>query len=287
MLGPPYLLLFEILAYIQLALCLAHALRRGTPSLVRIAFAAVLGIFLELVLLREPGTLKYGSFFLMIGDVPLCVGLAWGSVLYALIESSEASNLPRWQRPLLDGLLALNVALALDPIATRLGLWDWGLQPHAQFFGVPYAYLLAWFVAVTAFSSVFRMPSHPRAGFGVWLAGPLAALTGLIALIVVNAFMIFVVPSYYRALLSLLVVACDTIYIISLQPRLDQGNVTTLVLWIPLLTLLYTLISGSISGGIFVPPGTVVVVVAMVAVLLALHWPKIRRAFVRKPDFAG
>ena len=77
--GPPYFLLFEILAYIQLALCLAHALRRGTPSLVRIAFAAVFGIFLELVLLREPGTFKYGSFFLMIGDVPLCVGLAWGA----------------------------------------------------------------------------------------------------------------------------------------------------------------------------------------------------------------
>jgi hypothetical protein len=131
------------------------------------------------------------------------------------------------------------------------------------------------------------MPSHPRAGFGVWLAGPLAALTGLIALIVVKAFMIFVVPSYYRALLTLLVVSCDAIYIISLQPRLDQGNVTTLVLWIPLLSLLYALISGSISGGIFVPPGTVVVVVAMVAVLLVLHWPKIRRALARKPDFAG
>src|SRR5574339_395150 len=95
-----YLLLFEILAYIQLALCVAHALKHGTPSLVRVAFAAVFGIFLEMVSLRQMGVFQYGRFLLMVGGIPLCVGLAWGSVMYAAMEFSDSTSLPRWQRPL-------------------------------------------------------------------------------------------------------------------------------------------------------------------------------------------
>jgi hypothetical protein len=283
----PYLLLFEIFAYLQLALCLAHALRHGTPGRVRLSFAAVLGLFLELVTLRQNAVFAYGRFLLVPGGVPLCVAFAWGSIIYSAMEFSDATSLPRWQRPLLDGLLALNVAVALDPAAMRMGLWDWGRDPASQFFGVPYSYYLAWFAAVLTFSTVFRLPSHPKNGAGLWLPGPLAALTGLIVLIVISAFITFAIPYYYHALLAILILACTVIYLISLQPRLYQKTVTPLVLLIPLINLLYVAILGSISGALFDPPVLVIVPLAMLAVLFALHWPWIRHAFGRKPDFAG
>ena len=283
----PYPLIFEILAYIQLVLCLAHAFKHGTSSLVRIAFAAVFGVFLEMVVLRQSQAFGYGSFLLIAGKVPLCVGFAWGSIIYAAMEFSDATSLPRWQRPLLDGLLALNVGLALDPVAIRMGLWDWGLDPVAQFFGVPNSYILAWFAAVITFSSIFRLPSHPKSGVGLWLSGPLAALTGLIVLIVISAFITFAIPYYYHTLLTILVLACAVIYLISLQPRLYQHSATSLVLLIPLITLFYVAIFGSISGALLDPPVLVLVVLAMLVVLLSLHWPRFRHTSARRPDFAG
>ena len=60
-------------------------------------------------------------------------------------------------RPLLDGLLALNIDLALDAVAIRLGFWDWGQGFSFQYFGVPYANFWAWFWVVTSFSLGYRI----------------------------------------------------------------------------------------------------------------------------------
>jgi uncharacterized membrane protein len=74
----------------------------------------------------------------MVWDVPLCIGVGWSCILYSAMEFSDGSSLPYWTRPMLDGLFALNLDLALDAIAIRLGFWNWGQGTEFQYFGVPY-----------------------------------------------------------------------------------------------------------------------------------------------------
>jgi len=67
------------------------------------------------------------------------VRIAWGCILYSVMEFSNASSLPYWMRPILDGLLALNIDLVLDRSHPFWGFWDWGQGLKFQYFGVPYA----------------------------------------------------------------------------------------------------------------------------------------------------
>lgn len=81
-------------------------------------------VTLELATIRQLDAHEYGQFLIMVWDVPLCIGMAWSCILYSVMEFSDASSLPYWTRPILDGLLALNIDLDLDAIAIRF--WDWG-----------------------------------------------------------------------------------------------------------------------------------------------------------------
>ena len=100
----------------------------------------------------------------MIGDVPLCIGVAWSCIIYSAMEFSDASSLPYWARPILDGLLALNIDLALDAVAIRLGFWSWGQGLKFQYFGVPYANFWAWVLVVFSFSLGYRLLAHRGTG---------------------------------------------------------------------------------------------------------------------------
>ena len=119
-----YFILFELVIYIQVALCLHHAWKHDTAGLVRLFAGIIFGVALATI--RQLHAYKYGQFLIMILDVPLCIGTGWGCILYNAMEFSDGSSLPYWTRPVLDGLFALNVDLALDAVAIRLGFWDWG-----------------------------------------------------------------------------------------------------------------------------------------------------------------
>ena len=121
-----YFILFELIIYLQLALCLRHAWKHGTANLLRLLTGAVFGVALELATIRQLQAYEYGQFLIMVLDVPLCIGIAWGCILYSVMEFSDGNSLPYWTRPVLDGLLALNIDRALDAVAIRLGFWDWG-----------------------------------------------------------------------------------------------------------------------------------------------------------------
>jgi hypothetical protein len=76
-------------------------------------FAGILfGVSLELVSIRQLNVYEYGQFLIMILDVPLGIGIAWGCILYGVMEFSDAGNLPYMVRPMLDVLLALNIDLS-------------------------------------------------------------------------------------------------------------------------------------------------------------------------------
>ena len=69
-------------------------------------------LFRSLATIRQLSAYRYGVFTVMVFDVPLAIGVAWGCILYSTRLFSDATSLPEWARPVLDGLLALNIDLA-------------------------------------------------------------------------------------------------------------------------------------------------------------------------------
>jgi hypothetical protein len=49
----PYFLLFELIIYIQLTLCLHHAWKHGTANLLKLFGGIVLGVMLEIATIRN------------------------------------------------------------------------------------------------------------------------------------------------------------------------------------------------------------------------------------------
>jgi uncharacterized membrane protein len=183
----PYFLLFELIIYVQLALCLVHAWRQSTANLLRLLAGIIFGVSLELATIRQLDAYEYGRFLVMVLDVPLCIGVAWSCILYSVMEFSDASSLPYFLRPVLDGLLALNIDLALDAVAIRFGFWDWGWGLEAQYFGVPFANFWAWFWVIFFFSMGHRLLARRADWLRTWVAPLLGLVVGLAGVLGTNA----------------------------------------------------------------------------------------------------
>ncbi len=94
-----YFILFELIIYIQFAICLYHAAKQGTANSLRLFAGILFGLVLELATIRQLHAYQYGQFLLMVLDVPLCIGVAWGCIIYSSMEFSNASSVPYWARP--------------------------------------------------------------------------------------------------------------------------------------------------------------------------------------------
>jgi uncharacterized membrane protein len=268
-----YFILFELVIYIQFALCLRHALKHGTANLLKLFVGVAFGVILEIATIRQLDAYHYGQFLVMVLDVPLCIGMAWSCIIYSAMEFSDGSNLPYWTRPILDGLLALNIDLALDTIAIRLGFWDWGQGLKFQYFGVPYANFWAWFWVVAFFSLGYRLLSHRADWVGTWLSPFLALTIGLVGVLGTNAFISFVIPFDYQSLTVAPVLFSALVVIIASRPRFNQQYVDPLAFWIPFLSHLYLLLAGLVSGVILDPPILLGISLAMIAIAFVLHRP--------------
>ena len=275
----PYFLLFELIIYIQFALCLSHALKHGTRNLLKLGFGILFGVMLELATIRQLNAYEYGLFFIMVLDVPLCIGVAWSCIIYSAMEFSDASNLPYWLRPVLDGLLGLNLDLALDAIAIRFGFWDWGQGLEFQYFGVPYANFWAWFWVVFAFSLGYRLLARRADWLGPWLSAPLAFLVGLVGVLGTNALIAFGVPAEMRNGLIGVTLTAALVLVLFLRPKFYQSPVSPLAFWVPFLTHAYVMVAGVISGHLFNPVFLLIVGLVMFAVSFALHWKTARHVF--------
>jgi uncharacterized membrane protein len=274
-----YFLLFELTIYIQFALCLRHAWKHGTANLLKLFVGTAFGVLLELASIRQLNAYHYGQFLFMVLDVPLCIGIAWSCIIYAVMEFSDGSSLPYWTRPILDGLLALNIDLALDTIAIRLGFWDWGQGLHFQYFGVPYANFWAWFWVVSSFSLGYRLLAQRSDWIGIWLSPFLGIVIGLAWVIFTNAFITYIIPFDYHTLTIAPVLIGALVVIIASRPRFYQSTVDPLAFWVPFLTHFYLLIAGLVSGVIFDPPALLWIALSMVLLALVLHKPSIQHSF--------
>jgi hypothetical protein len=277
----PYFLLFEIIIYLQFALCLRHAWRQGMANLLRLFAGVLFGITLELATIRQLHAYQYGQFLVMVLDVPLCIGVAWSCIIYSAMEFSDASSLPYWTRPVLDGLFALNIDLALDAVAIRLGFWDWGRGLHFQYFGVPYGNFWAWFWVVFWFSLGYRLLGSHANWTRTWLSPLLAIIIGLIGVLGTNAILAYVVPLRDHAFVVAGTLLLSFLFIITLRPRFHLTPVPSLVFWVPFLTHVYLLSAGLVSGVIFDPPFLLLVDVIMVLVALYLHFPTIHSMLIK------
>jgi hypothetical protein len=272
-----YFAFFELIIYFQLLLCLRHAWKQGIANLLRLFAGILFGVMLERATIRQLHAYEYGQFMIMMLDVPLCIGVAWSCILYSVMEFSDASSLPYWTRPILDGLLALNIDLALDAIAIRLGFWDWGSGLEFQYFGVPYANFWAWFWVVFFFSFGYRLLAGRKDWVGTWISPILALIIGLAGVLGTNALITFVIPWRYTGLTVFLLLMTALVSVIALRPRFYLTSVPPLVFWVPLLTHLYALFAGLISAVIFYPPVLLAVSLFMIAIALYLHRPTIQQ----------
>lgn len=248
-----YFILFEIVLFLQFGLCLQHASRHGAANLLRLAAGAVFGVLLELATIRQLRAYEYGQFLVMVWDVPLCIGVAWSSILYSVMEFSDASSVPYWMRPILDALLALNIDLALDAVAIRFGFWDWGQGFGFEYFGVPFANFWAWFWVVSSFSFGYRILARRNDWVSVWIAPVLALVIGLAGVLGTNALIVFGTPAELRTPVIFTTLALAFLIVILLRPRFNLRAVPALTFWVPFLTHGYVLIAGLIAGVILDP----------------------------------
>lgn len=266
-----YFILFELIIYIQFALCLQHAWKRGTPNLMRLLAGILFGILLELATIRQLQAYEYGQFLLMVLDVPLCIGIEWSCILYSVMEFSDSSSIPYWWRPVLDGVLALNIDLALDAVAIRLGFWDWGQGFGFEYFGVPYANFWAWFWVVSSFSLGYRILARRTDWIGKWISAALALVMGLAGVLGTNALIVFGTPPHLRTPIIFATLALAFGIILLQRPRFYLSPVPSLVFWIPFFMHAYVLIAGLVAGVILDPPILLWIGILMIAIAFYLH----------------
>jgi len=187
------------------------------------------------------------------------------------MEFSNASSLPYWARPVLDGLLALNIDLALDAIAIRLGFWDWGQGLKFQYFGVPYANFWAWFWVVFSFSLGYRLLAHREDWVVTWLSPLMALLIGIGGVLGTNIIIAFEIPFEDHRLFVGGTLSLALILVATMRPRFEETSAPTLVFWVPFLSHGYLLIAGLISGVILNPPFLLWIGLLMSAVAFYLH----------------
>jgi hypothetical protein len=271
----PYFVLYEITLYLQLVICLQHAWKHGTANLLKLAAGILFGVALELATIRQLNAYQYGQFLIMVLDVPLGIGVAWGCILYSVMEFSDASSLPYWTRPVLDGLLALNIDLSLDAVAIRFGFWDWGQGLKFQYFGVPYANFWAWFWVIFFFSLGYRLFARRKDWVGMRISPVAGLFVGLTGVLGTNALIAFVVPVEYRAPVITATLSLALICVLAQRPRLYLTPVPTLAFWVPFITHIYVLIAGLISGLILDPPFLLWMGLLMIAMAFYLHSPTI------------
>ncbi len=276
-----YFIFFELMIYLLLALCLQHARRQGLTNLLRLLAGVVYGVILELATIQQLSAYEYGHFLLMIGNVPLCIGVAWSCIIYSAMEFSDASSLPYWARPVLDGLLALNIDLALDAVAIRLGFWSWGQGLRFQYFGVPYANFWAWFLVVFSFSLGYRLLAHREGWMVRWVSPLLALIIGLTAVLGTNVFVANDPLVDYKYFLAV-TISFALIVVIAMRPRFIRKSQPGPVFWVPFIIHGYVLVAGLISGVIFEPVVLLIVGLGMAMISVSLHRPVIPHILIRR-----
>ncbi len=282
----PYFLIFECLAYLLFAGCVWRASRQGRFQALELLWAGLYGFLLEWLTIKQLHAYHYGQFLIMIDGAPLAIGLSWAVVIYSSMGFSSRLQLSEPARPILDALLALNIDVALDVIAIRLGMWTWnGVALDQQWFGVPWANFLAWFVVVWSFSGFIRaLRPWRQYRWRRWLYTPSAMLLSLFVLAASSGLYRFMADNIGGGALTPWLLIAGSLLIV-LNARHGAGTAElpepTLILT-PIAFHTYALLAG-ISSGIFArQPVLAVIGGTMLTVGLAIHARPWRAMYVHR-----
>jgi hypothetical protein len=270
----PSFIVFECLIYGLFAGCVIYASRRGRMAVLELLWAAVYGFVLEWITIKQLHAYQYGQFVVMIDDAPLCIGLAWAVIIYTSMEFSNRVDLPDHARPMLDALLALNIDLAFDIVAIRLGMWTWtDIRLDQDWFGVPFANLWAWFIVVWAFSTFIRvLRSWQRHRLRRYVYAPLAVMLSTLSLMVANEFYRFMSLSMASGLMpSLLLIVGSLLIVLQLRPRMLPHKLNIVLTAVPIGFHIFGTAAG-FGAGIFAgQPIIGLVAVVMLMISGAIH----------------
>lgn len=277
----PEFLVFEALMVLLFAACFWHAARQGTMRVVELLFGLIYGVFLEWMTLHQLHAYVYGQFLIMFDGAPLAIGLGWAVIIYSAMEFTRRIQLPELTRPLLDGLLALNIDLAMDTIAIRMGMWTWnGLTLEQQWFGVPWGNFWAWFIVVTSFSfflRLFRLRGWHKQGVRRWLYVPMSFMLSTIVLYSTNRFFVDVlIPAGLDFAGLAIIVGGALLAVVLLRPTVKEtGAPEVVVIAVPFAFHVFFMAAGLIFGYYVQLPILAVIGVVMFLSGMILHvWPR-------------
>lgn len=268
----PTFLVFEFTVYVLALLCLRHALYRGRYRALEFVVGIVYGLLLEAATIWQLQGYHYGRFLVMFGEVPLCVGVGWGVIIYSAMETSDRWGLAPWARPLADALQAWNIDLSMDAIAIRLGFWTWAVP--GEWFGVPYGNFFAWFVVTASFSGFIRLLRGWRErGMLGYLYPWLATLFSLVTLLWLDqAYVDFVFPHRLQltVLSALLMLGVSTLWF-TRRIMYPPQSVDWPVALVPLVFHVYYTAALFLRGYYRQAPPLAVVSIAMLLLGFAVH----------------
>lgn len=274
----PIYLIFELATYALFIACLWHAARQGRFRVLELLVSLLYGVLLELMTLRQLSAYRYGQFWIMIDDAPLSIGAGWAVIIYSAMAFSSRLEMPEAARPFLDGLLALNIDLAMDTIAIRLGMWTWGmLSLEQEWFGVPWGNFWAWYIVVTSYSAFLRAlrPWRRHRILG-WLYPLPGLLLSLAVLAITNRLYASLLTPIGGGFLGMLLLIGSGIFIVaSVRPRVQEpGPPDPVALAVPVVFHLLFMGAGIAYGFYAQTPALAVIGITMLFVGVAVHlWP--------------
>ena len=78
-----YFIAFEILVLVLFLVCLQDAWQRGSWVVWQLLAGVLFGLLLEWATIQQLNAYEYGRFLVMLGSVPVVVGVAWGTIIIA------------------------------------------------------------------------------------------------------------------------------------------------------------------------------------------------------------
>lgn len=148
--------------YVVFLLGLVWQIRLGAKAWVPYVAGVVYAILFEhfnMVRFQGVGSYDYhpDSWFLIAGDVPLYIPLAWAFIFATSQDLTNRLRLTPFARPFSDAILTLLVDLSLDLVAIRLFFWRWdGVGYYDAFFGVPASNFVGWLLVTFTFCGLSR-----------------------------------------------------------------------------------------------------------------------------------
>ena len=238
------------------------------------------GVFLEIMTLHQLEAYAYGQFLLMFDGAPVAVGLGWAIIIYSAMTFTRQFDMPIFTRPLLNGLLALNIDLGMDVIAIRLGFWTWGSGSlNYEWFGVPWGNFWAWFIVVssyTGFVEMFRLYGWQKHPIRQWLYVPAATGLSILVLAATNFLYASVLwPNSLGLTGMLLMVGLALLLVLRGRPKPRSTKTEPVILAVPLAFHLFFNLAGFGFGFYQAQPILAVIGLLMFGLSIALHlWPR-------------